>query len=241
MLNFLFASETRYVPDTPQLAHSSLIQRLFSFHRIDPKPLTWADFVSPLKLITRACVAVPAAAYAMIFLWGAVMTTLEIPQIFPEKFGFNAEQVGLQNIGIIIGTLVGEQVGGIASDKWMLLRERRGKAPVPEFRLWLSYIGYVLTICGVAVFFVQIDRASDAWNATPIVGAGIAAAGNQIVTTVMITYAVDCYPEDAAAIGVFIIFVRQTWGFIGPFWYVLDGDSAAHQALRTDMDPGSRR
>ena len=196
------------------------MQRFFGFRRIDPKPLKWFDFISPLLLVARPCVAIPAAAYAMVFLWGSVMTTLEIPQIYPEKFGFNAEQVGLQNIAIIIGTLVGEQLGGFASDKWMQLRARRRKAPLPEFRLWLSYIGFVLTICGITVFFIQLGKATNTWNVTPLVGAGIAAGGNQIVTTVMITYAVDCYPKDAAAIGVFIIFVRQTWGFIGPFWYV---------------------
>jgi hypothetical protein len=51
------------------------------------------------------------------------------------------------------------------------------------------------------------------------VGVGIASAGNQIVTTVLITYAVDCYHEEAGSIGVFISFVRQIWGFIGPFWF----------------------
>lgn len=44
-------------------------------------------------------------------------------------------------------------------------------------------------------------------------------AGNQIVTTVLITYAVDCYREEASSVGVFITFVRQIWGFIGPFWF----------------------
>lgn len=91
--------------------------------------------------------------------------------------------------------------------------------PAPEFRLWLSYFGYLLTICGVVVFLVRIQQAPEGrWNVTPIVGAGIGAAGNQIVTTVLITYAVDCYPDEAASIGVFITFVRQIWGFIGPFW-----------------------
>ena len=51
-------------------------------------------------------------------------------------------------------------------------------------------------------------------------GAGIAAAGNQIVTTVLITYAVDSHhPQEAGSVGVFITFVRQIWGFIGPFWF----------------------
>lgn len=56
------------------------------------------------------------------------------------------------------------------------------------------------------------------WNISPVIGIAIAGVGNQIVTTVLITYAVDCHQEESASIGVFITFVRQVWGFIGPFW-----------------------
>jgi hypothetical protein len=157
----------------------------------------------------------------MVFLLAGVLITIEIPQLFVEKFHLNTEKVGLQNLSIIIGALIGEQIGGIMSDRWMWRRQRKCDTTVePEFRLWLSYIGYLLAICGVVVFLVRIGQASDQWNITPIIGAGIAAAGNQIVTTVLITYAVDCYREEAASIGVFITFVRQIWGFIGPFWWV---------------------
>jgi hypothetical protein len=218
ILYALFGSETRYVPGGKPLIEYSRVRQLLGLYRIDPAPLNPRSFFSPLKFTTRTCVLLAAVSYSMVFLWGCVMTSLEIPQIFPEKFGLNTEQVGLQNIGLIVGTILGEQIGGFASDKWMWRRESKGKRPEPEYRLWLSHIGHLLTICGVVVFFVQLDRASDVWNVTPIVGAGVAAAGNQIVTTVMITYAVDCYPEDAAGIGVFITLVRQTWGFIGPFW-----------------------
>ena len=66
---------------------------------------------------------------------------------------------------------------------------------------------------------VQFENAPEGqWNISPVIGAAIAAAGNQVVTTVLITYAVDCYHDEAASIGVFITFVRQVWGFIGPFW-----------------------
>ncbi|KAL2126392.1 hypothetical protein VTI74DRAFT_1007 [Chaetomium olivicolor] len=168
----------------------------------------------------------------MVFLWANIMMSVETGQLFPQNFGFDSQQVGLQNISIIIGSVIGEQIGGFLSDWWMWRRHRKagsdsesqeeGKEsnpPQPEFRLWLGYPGQLLTICGVVVYFVQIDRAGHSWNITPVVGMGIAAAGNQIVTTVMTTYAVDCYREDAAGIGVFINFVRQTWGFIGPFWF----------------------
>lgn len=73
--------------------------------------------------------SVPAAAYAMVFLLASVMITIEIPQLFVEKFGFNTQQVGLQNVAIIIGSVIGEQMGGIASDKWMGWRARR---PTPS-------------------------------------------------------------------------------------------------------------
>lgn len=193
----------------------------FKFRRIDPTPFTLFEFISPLRMVAYPCVMIPAAAYAMVFLFGSVLVTVEIPQLFAEKFHFNAQQLGLQFLGLIVGSIIGEQIGGHASDLWMRARERKvgpGKH-VPEFRLWLSYAGYLLTICGIVVFLVRIGQAPEGkWNVTPVVGAGIAAAGNQIVTTVLITYAVDCYHEEAASIGVFITFVRQIWGFIGPFW-----------------------
>ena len=47
----------------------------------------------------------------------------------------------------------------------------------------------------------------------------ISAVGNQIVTTVLVTYAIDSHIEHSASIGVFVNLVRSTWGFIGPFWF----------------------
>jgi len=157
----------------------------------------------------------------MTFLFGSVLITVELPQLFAMKFGFNAQQLGLQFLGIIIGSVIGEQLGGILSDHWMNRRARKiGSRPAPEYRLWLSYCGFLLTLLGVVVFLVRTQQAPDnQWNISPVIGIAIAGAGNQIVTTVLITYAVDCYHEESASIGVFITFVRQIWGFIGPFWY----------------------
>jgi len=217
----IFGEETRYMRGQEQTEPPSFVERKFHFRRIDPKPLRLWDFIQPLRFVLAPCIFLPAVSYAMVFLFASVMITIEIPQLFVEKFHFNTQQVGLQNLSIIIGSLIGEQVGGIMSDQWMLRRKRyTGKSPQPEFRLWLSYIGYVLAICGVVIFLVRIEQANSHWNITPIIGAAIAAVGNQIVTTVLITYAVDCDRPEAASIGVFITFVRQAWGFIGPFWYV---------------------
>jgi hypothetical protein len=106
------------------------------------------------------------------------------------------------------------------SDLWMRQRERKSrKRPEPEYRLWLSYIGYILSIVGLIVFLVCTQLSGDHWEVAPIIGIAIGAAGNQVVTTVLITFAVDCYPEEAGSVGVFITFIRQIWGFLGPFWF----------------------
>ncbi|RDL29811.1 Uncharacterized protein BP5553_10676 [Venustampulla echinocandica] len=221
VLYIFFGPETRYIRNgVPRYASDSK-QEYLTFGRIDPQPFSMWEFIQPLFLFRKICIAVPAAAYAMVFLFGSVLIAVELPHLFAQKFHFNAQQLGLQFLGIIIGSIIGEQLGGILSDTWMSRRARKiGGRPNPEFRLWLSYSGYLLAICGLVVFLVRTEQAPNLqWNVTPVIGIAIAGAGNQIVTTVLITYAVDCHPEESASIGVFVTFVRQIWGFIGPFWF----------------------
>lgn len=222
MLYLAFGRETFYLRDGQ--ARVSVDRRraasLFAFQRLNPKPLSLVDFVRPLAFFGVPCVLLAAVSYAMIFEFANILPTIEIPQLYVEKFGFNTQQVGLQNISFIVGSLIGELIGGRMSDYWMQLGTKRhgGVRPPAEFRLWLSYLAIPLAIIGTSVFLVFIDEAGSHWTVVPDVGAAIAATGNQIATTVLITYAVDCYREDAAGVGVFITFVRQIWGFIGPFW-----------------------
>ncbi|KAL4910339.1 hypothetical protein BDW74DRAFT_144897 [Aspergillus multicolor] len=221
-LYIFFGAETRYISSNEEKGSSSnFLKRYLSFRRIDPTPLRLSEFYHPLTLVVRPTVFIPAFAYAMVFLFGSVLITVEVPQLLQEKFGLNAEQVGLQFLGVIIGTILGEQIGGSMSDLWMNRRTRKLQArPDPEFRLWLSYPGVLLTIVGVIVFLVCTQQAPEGhWQVSPIVGTAIAAFGNQVVTTVLVTYAVDSYPQDSGSVGVFVTFVRQIWGFIGPFWF----------------------
>ncbi|KAJ5547410.1 hypothetical protein N7494_004995 [Penicillium frequentans] len=221
ILYLFFGPETRYIGDDIQSKSSAFKREYTSLRRIDPTPLKLSEFFHPLSLFTNIPVLLAAVAYSMVFLFSSVMGSVEVPQLLQSKFELNAQQLGLQFLGLIIGSLLGEQLGGVMSDMWMNARARRiGRKPAPEFRLWLSYIGFLLTIAGMVVFLVCTEQATEGqWTVTPIVGTGIAAFGNQVVTTVLTTYAVDTYPQDAGSVGVFINFVRSTWGFIGPFWF----------------------
>ncbi|KAM0545775.1 hypothetical protein ACHAPJ_011199 [Fusarium lateritium] len=147
----------------------------------------------------------------MVFLFCNTLIAVEIPHLFGEKFGFNSQQLGLQFIGMIVGHDLGEPIGGALSEYWMNRPARKtGDKTRPEYRLWFSYLGFALVIAGVVVFLVQIQLAPQGlWNITPVIGIALAGAGNQISTTVLITYAVDRHPEESASIGVFVTFIRQ--------------------------------
>lgn len=190
-----------------------LLHRYLQFRRIDPAQLRLYEFIQPLSLARYASIAIPTIAYSIVFGFCSVLLTVEIPQLFLPKFGFNAQQIGLQFLGIIIGSIIGEQLGGRLSDLWMRrIGGRKETSPSPEFRLWLVYAGFLLAMVGLIVFGVRFEQAKpDHWNVTPIIGIAIAAVGNQIVTTVLVTYAIDCHIEHSASIGIFVNVVRQTW------------------------------
>lgn len=217
----LFGPETRYIPGKVVQNKSSFRRQYLHFERIDPRPLTIHDFLHPLTLSRKVCVALPGLAHAVTFMFGNTLVVVELPALFGEKFGFNSEQLGLQFIGLIVGSVLGEQIGGRFSDFWMRRRSwKLGTNAAPEHRLWIAYLGFVLAIVGLVVFLVRTEQASAGhWNVLPVIGIAIAGAGNQMVTTVLITYAIDCYPEESASIGVIITLIRQILAFVGPFWY----------------------
>ncbi|RDW80931.1 hypothetical protein BP5796_05629 [Coleophoma crateriformis] len=216
-----FGSETLYMPSAVLSRKKSYTESLFNFRRIDPEPLTGKDFYGPLLLLRYTSVIVPTISYTISFAFVSVLMAIEIPQLMGQKFELNAQQIGLQFAGMIIGCVIGEQIGGPMSDFFM---NRRAKVlaarPPPAYRLWSCYLGILTVIAGIVIFMVQLQNTEPLhWNVTPIVGVAIASFGLQIMTTVLITYMVDSNPSHSSSIGVGVEFVRQAWGFIGPFWF----------------------
>lgn len=224
ILYFFFSPETLYVRNNVKAsdAEKSLFRRKYlNFGKIGPEPLTLKSFFSPLVLFAYPTILIPAVAYSLVFGFCSVFLVVEIPSILTPKFGFNSQQIGLQFIGLIIGSVLGEQLAGLGSDWWMARRAAKvggAKQVAPEYRIWMSYPGFATAICGLVVYCVQLEKIHT-YNVTPIVGIAIAGFGNQLITTVLVTYAVDSHPEHAGSVGVFVTLIRQTWGFIGPFWF----------------------
>ena len=181
--------------------------------QISPRQLHPRDFVAPFSLAQYPRVLIAACAHAITFCYGNIALIVEMPIAFGEKFHFDAQQIGLQFIAIIIGCVLGEQVSGPMSD-WFLKRvqQKRGSS-CPADRLWLSYIAFATIIAGLLTWGFQLQHAT-AWNITPCVGAAIASFGNQMQTTILTTFAVESRTQRSAEVGVFVNICRQIYGFV---------------------------
>ncbi|EYE98774.1 MFS multidrug transporter [Aspergillus ruber CBS 135680] len=238
----VFGDETIYVSaedggNTPTKDNSSFLTRLMP-RRINPRPLKPIEFIEPLFMARHPRVLIAACAHAVTFCYGNIAIVVEMPTAFGQKFDFGPQQIGLQYIAIIIGCVLGEQLSGPMSDWWLKFLLRRRGHTCPADRLWISYIGYGTVIAGLLTWGFQLQKASEIWNVTPCVGAAVASFGNQMLTTILTSFAVDSYKEMSTTVGVFVNICRQIFGFIGPFYFIplfealgLDGAAGVFVAI----------
>ncbi|KAJ6147159.1 hypothetical protein N7497_009141 [Penicillium chrysogenum] len=223
----LFGDETLYVKDVSVSQKPSNGWSRFIPCRLDPRPFELQSFIAPLFLGRFPRILIPGIAYGVEFAYANIAIIVETPLIFGEKFHFNAQQVGYQFVSIIIGSVIGEQLSGPMSDWFLRFLQRRNGHTIPADRLWLSYIGYGTVFTGLLVWGFQLEKATT-WNVTPCIGMAIAAFGNQVLTTILISFAVDSHKEHSASIGVFINLCRQIYGFVGiqkfQLWFKMHAD-----------------
>lgn len=217
VLYVAIGDETLYIPGQASSARKGFFSK-FIPRRINPRPLRLREFIEPVFLSRHIRVLVPAIAHCIVFCYANIVLIVEMPIAFGEKFNFNAQQIGLQFIAIIIGCVLGEQLSGPMSDWFLMtLKRRKGYFHTAD-RLWLSYIGYATVVAGLLVWGFQLEKADGTWNVTPCVGAAIASFGNQIITTILISFAVDSYKEQSTDVGVCINLYRQIYGFVSDYY-----------------------
>ncbi|CAK7216214.1 hypothetical protein SEUCBS140593_002800 [Sporothrix eucalyptigena] len=138
-----------------------------------------------------------------------------------EPYNFSNMQVGLSNLALVCGGSLGVLTAGPLSD-WvaMYLTRRNHGVREPEMRL-LSMIPFVaLSAVALVVVAVGLDRQWP-WEAVIIVGFGGTGLMTVSLSTICITYAVDCYKPVAGQIMVIATVVKNTFGF-GMGYYIVD-------------------
>jgi hypothetical protein len=211
LLYLAFGDETIYNPENERKTNSSwgkMVPR-----KISSRSLKLRDVIAPFSLAQYPRITIAACAHAITFCYANIALIVEMPIAFGEKFHFDAQQIGLQFIAIMIGCVLGEQVSGPMCDWFLgLVRSRRGSS-CPADRLWLCYVAFGTIFAGLLTWGFQLQHAAT-WNVTPCIGAAIASFGNQMQTTILTTFAVESKKERASQVGVFVNVCRQIYGFV---------------------------
>lgn len=219
---YLFSRETVYTRNESSTELKiNTFQKWLGLYKATYIQFKWSLFWSPFKQALDYRVVLVTIAATVTFSYANIVLIVETPQVFGPLFLLDAQQLSLQYISLIIGSIIGELLAGPLSDRWMkfCFKKRGGKRIIAD-RLWISYYGFLCVIVGLIIWGVYLFKAERGhWIITPLIGAAIAAAGNNIVTTVLIVYAIDTNPEKAADTGLFLSVIRMTFGFIGPFYF----------------------
>ncbi|KZP19621.1 MFS general substrate transporter [Athelia psychrophila] len=205
---------------TTDVEQVTTMQQYFSFHIYRKERIPLVEFIRPLFMAARPYVLLPALAYSITFSYTNVFMTVYVPQLFGEIFHLEAGPISLQFLALLVGAVLGEQCAGYGSDRFVNWRARKtGGVRVPESRLAIAPIGFCLAIIGLVVWGVQLNNATvGKWNITPDIGSAIAIFGQQLITTVCVTYAIESSGSEAAQASAFISLLRQVYAFTVPFY-----------------------
>lgn len=217
---WIFARETIYTRASPEYYSQGLL-KVVGIRKSSSRPFSWKMFFRPLKQAANLNITIAVIAASVTFCYANIVLVVEMPQVMVPLFHLDAQQMSLQYISIIIGSIIGEVLAGPLSDWWMRrsTAKRNGQRVIAD-RLWVCYNGYILVIVGLLVWGIYLFKATPGhWSIKPLVGAAIAAAGNNIVATVVTTFAIDNAPHKAGDVGLYINFVRSLFGFLGPFYF----------------------
>ncbi|KAH6880728.1 serine/threonine kinase 16 [Thelonectria olida] len=138
-----------------------------------------------------------------------------------SPYNFDDGEVGLSNLALVCGGTLGVFTAGPVSD-WVAkkLTERNKGVREPEMRL-VSLIPFVV-LSGIALIVVGLgfDREWP-WQAIVVVGFSGIGLMTVSLSTIGITYAVDCYKPVSGQIMVIATVLKNSFGF-GMGYYVTD-------------------
>lgn len=226
----LFCPETLYVRDyagngaAENSNKPAFTMQYIKVRRISNAPFKWYEFVEPFVWFKYLPVAVAFFAHGMCNTLTSPGITIILPKNYEEIFGFNVQQVALQYLALMVGLLIGEQIGGPLSDFLMNKGKKHGgQQRSLEFRLWGIYPGFVLAIAGVMLYVSMLhkyEQEHHGWTIIPGIGIAMASVGNQLITVIVITYAIDKMGVvNSGTVSNAINQFRQIWAFLAPFFF----------------------
>ncbi|KAG7891939.1 hypothetical protein KL925_001884 [Ogataea polymorpha] len=182
----------------------------------DKRPL-WVIFSRPLMAATFPAVTWGGFVYGVQVMWLSLIATTQSEFFAAEPYNFGASAVGDTNFGSLIGCFLGTFWGGILSDKFVAwMARRRNGILEPEYRLWFLLLPAVINSAGLLMYGLGLNSGVH-WILPAGFGMGFIGFGIGSGGALILTYALDCYPEMQSDALVWILFIRNMIGMAFTF------------------------
>lgn len=135
--------------------------------------------------------------------------------------------VGNTNLASLIGSFLGMIWGGPLSDRFVAWKARRNNGILePEFRLWFMVVPALVTAGGLLLYGIGMNNGIN-WVGPAGFGMGFLGFGIGSSGAIILTYALDSYPQFQSESMVMMLFIRNMIGMGFTFaiqpWLDTDG------------------
>ncbi|KAJ7477324.1 MFS general substrate transporter [Mycena galericulata] len=234
---FFCLPETLYLRgSTPVVTDKPILRRMKLWGlRPKGKHLKISDFFRQFIMFKYPTVLLTAFYYSVTFTLASILPAVTSATLFRRLYLFNASETGLAlGLGTLIGSTLGELLGGIVVDRSMYLsRKNKDSDIVPEVRLQGIWVGAILQPIGLLIWGFCIQYKTPYIG--PTMGFGIMCFAIQIISTVLYSYNADCYKPQTPEIAQVMNFGRQTVGMTAGFWAIALGDKIGFQFMAVTM------
>ncbi|KAJ7224103.1 MFS general substrate transporter [Mycena pura] len=230
--------ETLYLRgSTPVVTDKPILRRMKLWGlRPKDKHLKVSDFFRQFIMFKYPTVVLTALYYAITFTLGSILPAVTSATLFHLLYKFTASQTGLAlGFGTLVGTTLGELLGGIVVDRSMYLSRKRRKTNdvLPEVRLRGIWAGAILQPIGLLIWGFCIQYKTPFIG--PTMGFGVMCFAIQIISTVCYSYNADCYRPQTPEMAQVMNFARQMFGMTTGFWAIPMGNKIGFQWMAVTM------
>ncbi|CUM63809.1 uncharacterized protein PRCAT00001393001 [Priceomyces carsonii] len=185
--------------------------RLIEIEYNDPR--TWPTiFIRPFFLIPFPAILWGGLVYGSQMMWLSLLATTQSEIYAVSPYYFSTAQVGLTNIGALVGSILGMVYGGKFVD-WLTIRLAiRNKGILePEFRLWAMVLPALLNAAGLLAYGLGSVYEAH-WAVSVVLGQGFLGFAMGSSGGICLTYTVDSYAHLASEGLVLMLFIRNCIG-----------------------------
>ncbi|KAF4552415.1 Hypothetical protein D9617_10g073960 [Elsinoe fawcettii] len=182
------------------------------------------SFVMQFEFILDPLILFAAGIYGMFLTW-VVLISIATAQLFaPPPFLFSPAELGNWTATSFIGVILAFPLAGPLTDLISRQLSARSRTHKPEYRLLSLF--FPLVICPPGLLLFKYTYISGSYIG-PAIGFAMQCTSLTFVPAAVLSYAIDCYPQDASESVAMINAVTHLLPFAisktGPAWIQRDG------------------